>query len=343
MSYLLYNHKNGKNLEDQLRAFARGASANCHATIIEKDGAPQLLKKMYRPCYGESRAYGVNSTRPQDDKPGDLPSPLPHSLPRLAYAAGLNRVSGDKEKHNEFITWLYKGEDSFFRNVGKFLDFELSKDGFITGVVALDTRFDPTPLITSLIYIRSTSLGHASYATGRHFEEFFKDHGIVLSRLEKSLLENMITFPSPGYVIDEEQQAIFNKQAEDRFKKPLAEIPEWQIMKAFKRDPNNLHKYLLKPFENFAFIALDRYHFTNNPDFTRIKNAEPRDLSSGKTFLEAEDYNRPDVPTLFKDMETNHKEEIIKRYGLEVNKQTNYSPLEGLPKVVEYVREKLAA
>lgn len=114
MDLILYNHKNGKNLEEQLREFARHASANCHATIIEKDdGSPQLIKKMYRPCYGESRAYGANSTRPEDVKPSDLPSPLPAGLRRIAYAAGIQYVSANKEKHNEFITWLYKGEDSF--------------------------------------------------------------------------------------------------------------------------------------------------------------------------------------------------------------------------------------
>ena len=344
MDLILYNHKNGKNLEEQLREFARHASANCHATILEKaDGSPQLIKKMYRPCYGESRAYGANSTRPEDDKPSDLPSPLPAGLRRIAYAAGIQRVSADKDKHNEFVTWLYKGEDSFFRNVGKYLEFEYSSDGAISGVIALDTSYDPTPLLSSLIYLRSKLLDRSTYDYNPPASKFYEAQGIVLSRLESLILENMICFPHPGYEIDEEATEVLAKQVIKRMGKPREQIPDWCLTKAYKKDPNNPNKYISKPHTDFQFIVMDRYHFTNNPDFKRIREANPHDLSSGKTFLDADDYNRPGVPLIFKDNEKNHFEEIVRKYALRVDNKTKYSPLEGLPKVVEYVREQLAA
>ena len=116
-----------------------------------------------RPCYGELRAYGKESTRPGDYKPGDLPRPMNVAGKgiREAVSVYLGRTSMDKDNHNKFIEHVWSDRSPWKRGIGDH-EFTYDNDGFIVGSVMWGTDVDPTVMVSMFMFLRKCRVN--SYA-----------------------------------------------------------------------------------------------------------------------------------------------------------------------------------
>lgn len=118
-----------------------------------------------RPCYGEMRMYGKDSTRPYDDKPSDLTKPFRKDsgireacgvyFTYIPYMTAQQRTSVP-----EIVKFLFSEESPWRRGLPEqeHIEFTLSKgDEYPIGVVFRDTEYDPTVAVSLFIMMRSIS------------------------------------------------------------------------------------------------------------------------------------------------------------------------------------------
>lgn len=130
--------------------------ASWGAVLEMPDGSIKGRSWNNRPCYGEMRRYGPESTQPEVEKPSDLPTPIPECT-RLAWSTNIYTMSEDTEEHNELIEYLFDPERSPWRRGLTNPILYKDKQGAYRAVGMTDTRFDPTVLVNLLIVIRNRS------------------------------------------------------------------------------------------------------------------------------------------------------------------------------------------
>lgn len=135
---------------DELHAYNKeGPKDGCYirwACFV--DG--KIKKMASRPCYGEMRAYGQKSTRPQDSKPGDLPNPMPIGGKRGPLALYFY----DQTVDDDFIRRVFDPVTSpWRRGIAEDVEFTVRGDK-IVGVVFPTPSVDPTVMLSLFINSR---------------------------------------------------------------------------------------------------------------------------------------------------------------------------------------------
>lgn len=201
------------------------------------------IKKMNsRPCYGEMRSYGRGSTRPQDSKPYDLPSPMPIGGKRGPLALSLY----DHSVPNDFIRWAFDPENSpWRRGIAKDVEFTENARGQIVGVVYPTPDVDPTVMLS--LFINGRSFPYTQLAS--------------IKRLSPELSD-----------------------------------PEAYFLSFFFTPVVNLAKEL----QGCSTYHLRGYSLSGDVDLRAWFTGETIDLSNNRTWLEGEDYNRPNLADVFK-------------------------------------------
>lgn len=136
---------------DELHEFNRKGTPGHIRWACFVDG--KIKKMASRPCYGEMRSYGQKSTRPQDDKPDDLPQPMPIGGKRGA----LGLCFMDHQVSDSFIRQVFDPETSpWRRGIAKDVEFSIKNDK-IVGVVYPTPDVDPTVMLN--LFINSRGFG----------------------------------------------------------------------------------------------------------------------------------------------------------------------------------------
>lgn len=121
---------------------------------LRKDELIETVPHNSRPCYGELRRYGPESTRPQDYQPGDLPSPIKKCDERMAVAIRLPFVKDDPRRP---LIDLFFSTDSPWRAGFDFdqLEWITTSTGNTKGFVMNSGDFKPTVFVNALINLRN--------------------------------------------------------------------------------------------------------------------------------------------------------------------------------------------
>lgn len=224
-------------LLQDLRQHLLNASGNSWGVILDKPNGLERFFATSRPCFGEMRAYGKESTRPSDSKPSDLPRPLPPGVRRLAAGVCVPRMA--KGQVEPYINWMLT--EGPFRALGK--DYEIvSNTKSVTGVLFKDTDVDPTMLISFAMCMR---------------------HSAAVGPLLKEGVSNITTFLLTH---------LFNA---------------W-----FSPSPKSWTLNLQNGYG---------YAFSPSPDLVRLMKGEFKNVSNNRSFLEGEDYNRPELIQTYHD------------------------------------------
>ena len=105
------NNKIDKHLFDLMVPFINGHSGNSWCAVLRTEaGNKEFLEMKNRPCFGEMRSYGPLSTRPEDQKPGDLGKPLPIGVYREAI--GLPFWQYEHSDRTDLFNFLFSKKDS---------------------------------------------------------------------------------------------------------------------------------------------------------------------------------------------------------------------------------------
>lgn len=124
----------------------------------QEDGEITFHDYISRPCYGEMRPYGKDSSRPEDRKPGDLRQEFPNKGEPIACCVAFmpGRMNAIKDFFNTENLW----KDSL-----KPGEFEFYEDEGVTGVMYFYSDVDPTILVNSwLTFKRLISGRHEEYS-----------------------------------------------------------------------------------------------------------------------------------------------------------------------------------
>lgn len=149
---------------EKMHEFNRAHTGISWSAAVRKDDAVEYIPMANRPCYGEMRAYGASSTRPNDYKPGDLPRPIPAGT-REAVSIYIGPVSKDAKVHNRFIRFVLSADSPWRKGIG-YAGLQLTHDGdeshHIRGLVMYETDVDPTVMVSLFMFLRSARCDHYS-------------------------------------------------------------------------------------------------------------------------------------------------------------------------------------
>jgi hypothetical protein len=112
---------------------------------LTPEGKYTMYGRFAQPCYGEMRKYGADSTRPTDDRPGDLKTPFPRGVTPVTIGVGPFANNHVPPKIIEPIWEFILSDESPWRDVLKGKEIIFREDGeSIDRLILHDTDFDPT-------------------------------------------------------------------------------------------------------------------------------------------------------------------------------------------------------
>lgn len=170
--------KEEADILEQMHALNRGASGISWSAAVRKDDKLQFIAMNNRPCYGEMRAYGKDSTRPQDHKPGDLPRPIPPGI-REAVGCYFGSTSPSAENHNRLIRYVLSDKSPWRRGLdqrGIHLTWDGDETHHIKGVVLTETEVDPTVMVSLFMVLRSARYSNWGDSVANRFCTFVDEH-----------------------------------------------------------------------------------------------------------------------------------------------------------------------
>lgn len=207
-----------------------------------------------RPCFGELRRYGSRGsfdkgTRSGDPHPHDLPRPMSTVDARIRVYISLNYLLQVSDRLLEFLFSPRSPWGSVFKKYRLVIDRPLQ--GRRAMVKILDPRFDPTVLVSLLLFAKQVNGTDRSAL----FEECIDKHGMS---------ETGALLMAAVYM-----------------------------------------------YYNESTIDISAYFMHPRIDMGRFFTQNPRDLSSGLTWMEGDDYSRPELPELFYSPKAQTRKELF--------------------------------
>lgn len=250
--------------------FRKHQSSTTWAAVVAdpETGKLNFVKRPYRPCFGEMRRYGRTSTRPKDAKPSDLTQPIDKG-PRLAIGItigdGFSPFKGGPDKAAQAEMW------------NETLEFLFSeKSPWIQGINPEYIRF-----------VREDGDENGAYI------------GVVLTdtNIDPTVWVSLCMF----------LRNLAGSQGQLQMIKYIAETLNCSILEALLLRVYGGVYYYHNPWDskstgkwlysngNFGW----HYFLSPHLDLCRFATGDSRDLSNGRTMLQEEDYNRPELPDIF--------------------------------------------
>lgn len=142
-------------IEEMKKFIQNGKEITWTAAIRDDDGVLHANDHKNRPCYGEMRNYGKDSTRPNDYHPDDLPRPIRRGIREaVAVYTPTHHVTQDQADYLKYVF----GPDSPYRAGFDPENTELiphpTVEGRHSGVIIKSGNFKPTVLVHLLIRLR---------------------------------------------------------------------------------------------------------------------------------------------------------------------------------------------
>lgn len=250
--------------------FRKHQSSTTWAAVVAnpETGKLKFVKRPYRPCFGEMRRYGRTSTRPNDAKPSDLTQPIDKG-PRLAigvsFGDGFSLFLGGPDKDTQVKMWnntlefLFSEKSPWFQGINPEYIRFVREDGDENGPY-IGAVLTDTNIDPTVWVSLCMFIRNLAGSLGQ-----LQMVGHIAETLNCSLLEALLLRVYGGIYY---------------YHNPWVK--------------ESTGKWLYSN-GNFGW----HYFLSQHLDLCRFATGDSRDLSNGRTMLQEEDYNRPELPFLF--------------------------------------------